>query len=508
MSHEPVTVRVDSAEGKIVGRLDPGVSDRLHRALSYVDPQAEFLRAMRAMNQGKQAQRAAWGRRASDDSLISLWRRPLRTFPAGLLPRVLQVLSDRKVPYTVQDCRPLLVARNQQIVFPDPNPDYAVREYQGTAVVRMLNMRSCMAQIATGGGKTIIAGHLMSMVSAKTCFLVHTRDLLYQATDVFADMFGKEYVGQAGDGVVDFRPITVATLQTMARALGITVQHNDWLEEEDRWDDPGSTLSKARAISYANSVGLLFADECHRVAAQTASEVVQSFPNTVHRYGLSASPWRDDNADIVLEGCFGEVGPKVTASELVDLGYLVEPYIRMLAVDPVEYPEDARYDQVYDDYIVANEDRNRRVVEAACSMVRRGRPTMVLVRRIVHGELLSEWLADELGFGVPFLSGEDDALVRKAVIDDIRAGRPSCVVATTIADEGLDIKPLSGLVLAGGGKSSTRALQRIGRVLRPYPGKRDAEVVDFDDNAKFLSRHSAARERLYRTESRFTILDR
>jgi superfamily II DNA or RNA helicase len=63
------------------------------------------------------------------------------------------------------------------------------------------------------------------------------------------------------------------------------------------------------------------------------------------------------------------------------------------------------------------------------------------------------------------------------------------------------------LVLLGSGKSSTRALQRIGRVLRPYPGKTHASVIDFTDNAKFLYDHSLARQRIYETETEFIVTD-
>jgi superfamily II DNA or RNA helicase len=132
---------------------------------------------------------------------------------------------------------------------------------------------------------------------------------------------------------------------------------------------------------------------------------------------------------------------------------------------------------------------------------------MVLVREINHGARLAEALSESLGMDVPFLSGKDDSTLRNSVIQDLRDSRCRVLVATTIADEGLDIKPLQGLVLAGGGKCSTRALQRIGRVLRPFPAKKGAEVTDFDDNAKFLVQHSAARLKIYQTEPEFQIVD-
>jgi len=48
-------------------------------------------------------------------------------------------------------------------------------------------------------------------------------------------------------------------------------------------------------------------------------------------------------------------------------------------------------------------------------------------------------------------------------------------------------------------------LQRIGRVIRTSPGKLDALVVDFLDNAVHLSKHSAIRLTVYETEPAFKI---
>jgi aminopeptidase-like protein len=44
-------------------------------------------------------------------------------------------------------------------------------------------------------------------------------------------------------------------------------------------------------------------------------------------------------------------------------------------------------------------------------------------------------------------------------------------------------------------------------VLRPWRGKQNAEVVDFNDQALHLMTHSMARERIYGSESRFVVMD-
>jgi hypothetical protein len=73
----------------------------------------------------------------------------------------------------------------------------------------------------------------------------------------------------------------------------------------------------------------------------------------------------------------------------------------------------------------------------------------------------------------------------------------------TIADEGLDVPTLSALILAGGGKSSIKAKQRVGRVIRlgsPY-----AYVFDFHDVGKHTKRHSESRIRILEQEPEFEV---
>jgi len=65
---------------------------------------------------------------------------------------------------------------------------------------------------------------------------------------------------------------------------------------------------------------------------------------------------------------------------------------------------------------------------------------------------------------------------------------------------------LNALVLCGGGKSSIRALQRIGRVIRAFPGKNFAAVVDFFDQARFLKKHSMIRYDIYSSEPGFKVI--
>jgi superfamily II DNA or RNA helicase len=63
-----------------------------------------------------------------------------------------------------------------------------------------------------------------------------------------------------------------------------------------------------------------------------------------------------------------------------------------------------------------------------------------------------------------------------------------------LADEGLDLLPLRSLIVALGGNSRTKAFQRIGRLVRLYPGKGVAIAFDTWDSAEFLYKQASQEE--------------
>ena len=94
-------------------------------------------------------------------------------------------------------------------------------------------------------------------------------------------------------------------------------------------------------------------------------------------------------------------------------------------------------------------------------------------------------------------------------IDDTQTffNGPGVLCHNSLADEGLNLPSLDALILAGAGKSPTRMIQRIGRVLRISPGKTEAIVIDFKDRVRYLSGHYKKRREICEREKKFKIVD-
>jgi superfamily II DNA or RNA helicase len=158
------------------------------------------------------------------------------------------------------------------------------------------------------------------------------------------------------------------------------------------------------------------------------------------------------------------------------------------------------YQKIYKEAVKENIVRNKWIADMAKRFHDSGKLPLILVKHKDHGRLLSDLIEGSL-----FVHGECSAKARKEHLDNMRDRKCGVTIATSIFDEGVDIKPLDALILAGSGKSPTRALQRIGRVLRKSPGKNSALVVDFNDDCKYLKDHSKKRRKIYETEKSFTI---
>ena len=79
-----------------------------------------------------------------------------------------------------------------------------------------------------------------------------------------------------------------------------------------------------------------------------------------------------------------------------------------------------------------------------------------------------------------------------------RAGGLKVLIATSLADEGLDVPRASVLILACAGRSAGKVEQRTGRVLRSFAGKDCGIIHDFTDTQHFmLHSQSKARMKLY-----------
>lgn len=419
-------------------------------------------------------------------------------FPIGMFQTVQEVLRNHGVLYEVRDRRANV--RGQEIPLRE-GTYFVPRYYQENATRAAVKASSGIIQAATGAGKTLIISMILAKYNCRTVVYVIGTDLLYQMKKTIEEAFGVE-CGIVGDGHCDIKQITVATVWSAAAAFNqkVTYSDNDLHVDSAR---KNKALNKAAVRKMVEDAELFFVDECQYAAANTIQFLHKSSKSAKYRFLLSGTPWRDTGDDILIEAVGGPKFFQISASELIREGYLVPPKIHFVEV-PGKRGIGKKYQEIYNNYIVENEVRNQKIVDATKKLVAAGRRVLILIVRKNHGKILQEMLEGDLT--VASLDGSNKTEDRKEAVRAMRAGEVDVLIASKIFDQGVDIPELDALVLAGSGKSTGRALQRIGRVIRTGPkNKKDAIVVDFYDNCKYLRDHSKSRYKIYKTEEEFKI---
>lgn len=249
-------------------------------------------------------------------------------------------------------------------------------------------------------------------------------------------------------------------------------------------------------------------DEAH-LAAIVIETLANHADRAYYRFGLSATPWREDNQEIRLEGCMGKKLIEVSPTFLIDRGFLVPPRIFMI---PISHSEEsvANYAESYTKHITKCWERNYRIKQFAEAFQEEGKPVMIIVDRIEHGNILEEMIKGSV-FVPGSDKGEDDPDdeeqdYRRRMLDACERNE-IILIGTQWLNTGIDAPAISVLVMAGSTQASATVLQTVGRVIRSHKesGKTEAVVIDFMDSDKHMRKHSLARKRVYESESGFDL---
>jgi len=350
-------------------------------------------------------------------------------------------------------------------------PPPSLRGYQQEAVDRLLTRTQGTFILPVGAGKTRTAIAAIARLRTPTLILVGSRDLAAQWRQQVEELLGVQ-AGRIGGVAMAAAPITIATVQSFG--------HRD----QDQVD------------TFLARFGAVILDEAHAIGGRTFHQLLDRCP-AKYRLGLTATPVREDGLTPLLGFFFGPSLAEICHEELVQAGVLLRAQVRRLETG-FDYPYTGATDfGPMLDALVRDGARNAIIGEAVATEVAAGEVCLVLTGRKDHCQILVEGLAVR-GVDAAVLTSDVPKSRRSELLDATRAGRMPVLVATSLADEGLDIPRLSRLILAFPGKAKARTIQRLGRILRPHADKRDAVLIDVVDvEVPVLRRHAAARRRAY-----------
>jgi superfamily II DNA or RNA helicase len=333
-----------------------------------------------------------------------------------------------------------------------------LRDYQQRALEAMAMSSDGVLVAPCGSGKTAIGMALIARHGQPALILVHTLDLLKQAKEAARHWLGIE-TGTIGGGKFDIKPITVGTVQTVSRHPEL-----------------------------AGKFGLVLLDECQHCPASSFTDTLQMFPARF-RYGLTATPDRDDGLGCFMTAVIGPVRHEITQEGLRTANVLVVPRIEFIKTEFFYRYEDDWTDMIsaltHDTY------RNGLIYGIIRQLMNDGRRILALSQRVGHCEELYRAITRSRPGAAALAVGTMRKADRAESIRRLSSGDAQVMFATQLADEGLDVPEADAIVLMTPQRSEGRTVQRAGRVLRAVDGKRRPLVIDIVDNAVPILRHQA-----------------
>lgn len=352
-----------------------------------------------------------------------------------------------------------------------------LRDYQSEALDAVFNawaggMRRPAIVLPTGAGKTVVFSALVKEWqlrdgAAKRTFgdrvmiLAHRDELVDQAISKLRAMLPEgTSVGKVK--ATDRQPaadILVCSVQTLATRSGSA------LREIKEWE------------ADVGPVGLIITDECHHAAAASYGKVYDAFPDALH-LGVTATMARGDG--VGLGSVWEEVVYKKSVLWMMSKGYLTDVEAKRVSLTDVDMGavKVSRGDYQSGDLgrALMEAEAHRPIAQAYLEYAkdRRGivfTPT-VETAHATAGEL------NTAGVKSAVISGDTPREERRQIFEDFRTGRVQVLSNCMVLTEGFDAPWAEVAVIARPTQSQPLYVQMVGRVLRPWPGKERALVLD------------------------------
>ena len=251
-------------------------------------------------------------------------------------------------------------------------------------------------------------------------------------------------------------------------------------------------------------------DEAHHAPAKSWMILLSKCAGA-YRLWLTATEKRKDGLGPTIPLIAGNIVYRVGHDQLLQMGKIIAPkYIshptEFLGQDPTKTVLIKGEKQVIvdrarvDRSIIVNQARNNFIVEQIAADYFAGKSILVLSPKFVeHVDTLDTLLqAKGIHGAVLVASGRKKAsrVLRKQTIDRARTGEVRLILATSLAEEGLDIPRLDTIHLA---YPMTDCEQAVGRIMRTSCSKVEATVHDYIDvQSAYLRDRAVVRYRFFK----------
>lgn len=341
---------------------------------------------------------------------------------------------------------------------------FGLRDYQATAITathaawaRGVNCPAVV--LPTGSGKTVIFSHLADIwhnaaqQRQRVVILVHRDELVNQTVSKLTMIAPELKIGivkaDRNDVLAD---VVVASIQT---------------------------LRKPERMNAIKNVGLVIVDECHHAAADSYVSVMAHYGSTGALFvGFTATLVREDKREL------GKVWDEVVFTrdilDLIALGHLADVTGRLVEIDGMSLNKAKLNKGDFTDVSLADlllDNDAQTIVANAYAEHASGKQGIIFAPTVKAAKIFAESF-NEKGIKTAAVWGAMPEEDRRLVIKRFMSGDLQVISNCMIMTEGTDLPMAEVAVIARPTKSAGLYVQMVGRVLRPWPGKGSALVLD------------------------------
>ena len=327
--------------------------------------------------------------------------------------------------------------------------------------------------IRCGGGKTVLALHIISVLKKKTIVIVHKDFLMTQWRDRILEFLPDAKIGKIQQDTIDIegKDIVLSMVQSLSMK---------------EYDD-----------GVFDSFGLAIFDECHHLGAEVFSKSMRKVASK-YMLGLSATPKRKDGLSKVFEWFMNDIvylqkkkNEDYAEVQLIECNFTDEKYNKVELTFRKELCMPRMINNICSYY-----PRTQLIVQTVKKYHDEKRSILILSDRRDHLNLLAVMIKDFSPIGF-YVGGMKPDQLRESQEKDI-------ILATfSMASEGMDIPKLNTVFLASP-KSDVE--QSVGRIFRKKACDRSFHplIVDIQDTFSMFQKQCEKRITLYH-KSNFTI---
>ena len=323
-----------------------------------------------------------------------------------------------------------------------------------------------------GGGKTVLALHICSVLKKKTIVVVHKDFLMTQWRDRIVEFLPEAKIGKIQQDTIDIegKDIVLAMVQSLSM--------------------------KEYKEGTFDSFGLAIFDECHHLGAEVFSKCMAKVASK-YMLGLSATPKRKDGLSKVFEWYIGDIvylqkkkNEDYAEVQLIDCDFQDEKYNK----EELNFRKEPCMPKMINN-ICEYLPRTEMIVELTMKYRKEGRNILILTDRRGHLECIYNLLE---GYSRGYYVGGMKP-------DQLRDSQEKDIILATfsMAAEGMDIPKLDAVILASP-KSDVE--QSVGRIFRKKACDREFHplIIDIQDKFSMFQKQCDKRLTLYR-KMNFTI---